>query len=59
MKEGVQSDDVQSYKIDIKEGVCKIGSLEGVQKVLSIYDMSARARNSKIHLKKTQKSLQI
>lgn len=33
MKEGVQSDDVQSYKIDIKEGVCKIGRLEGVQKV--------------------------
>lgn len=42
----------KGYKIDIKEGVCKIGSLEGVQKVLSIYDMSARARNSKIHLKK-------
>lgn len=49
----------KGYKIDIKEGVCKIGSLEGVQKVLSIYDMSARARNSKSHLKKTQKSLQI
>lgn len=47
MKEGLQ-------KIDIKEGVCKIGRLEGVQKVLSIYEMSARARNSKIHLKKTE-----
>lgn len=44
----------KGYKIDIKEGVCKIGRLEGVQKVLSIYDMSARARNSKIHFKKNR-----
>lgn len=49
----------KGYKIDIKEGVCKIGRLEGVQKVPVFMICQQELEIVKFILKKTQKSLQI